>query len=298
MCSDSIQEYFQRPPSPLQEIHLPLFQEHEVAVYMKRDDLLNPLISGNKWRKLKYNLFELIRLGKPGIITFGGAFSNHLHAVAAAGHVFQFKTVGIVRGERPAILSKTLLDCHAWGMELHFVSKGSYRQKEVSDTIQGILRQFSDYLLLPEGGDNELAQKGCAEIVEEIQLPYSYLCTAFGTGATFKGLASSGKLEGILLGFPVLKGINPEDVSLLFPHKLMIDYHFGGYARHTPALLSFIQDFEKETGIKLDQVYTGKLMYGILDLIRNGFFPKGSRIIALHTGGLQGRLPQLDASLF
>jgi 1-aminocyclopropane-1-carboxylate deaminase/D-cysteine desulfhydrase-like pyridoxal-dependent ACC family enzyme len=288
-------EMFHLSPSPLQKLDLPLLEKHQVELYVKRDDLLHPLISGNKWRKLKYNVLELKHLGKAGIVTFGGAFSNHLHAVAAAGKEFHFKTIGIVRGERAEALSKTLVECEEMGMVLHFVTRLAYREKESAPKVRLILAQYPDCLLIPEGGANEQARRGCAEIMGEIDIPFDYFCTACGTGTTLAGLVSANGKGVTLLGFPVLKGMLnypsiPSDKYQLIPH-----YHFGGYANHTPELLQFIRDFERDTSIPLDQVYTGKLMFGVLDLIGKGFFPKGSRIVALHTGGLQGRLPELDA---
>jgi 1-aminocyclopropane-1-carboxylate deaminase len=274
---------FNTRKSPLQKLDIPLFNDLGLEFYIKRDDLLHPLISGNKWRKLKYNLFELERSRQEGIITFGGAYSNHLHAVAATGHEFGFQTVGIVRGEIPKQFSPTLISCTEMG-------------------IQKIIHQNESYFLIPEGGANEWALKGCAEILDEITIPFDYFCTACGTGTTLAGLLTSEKKDMSLIGFPVLKGgefIN-EEISQLHQTKnlelkttnyqLKTDYHFGGYAKHTSELLLFIDNFEAQTGVVLEQVYTGKMMFGIFDLAKNGFFRKGSRIIALHTGGLQGKL--------
>lgn len=250
---------------------------------------MDPLISGNKWRKLKYNLIEMDRLGKKGIATFGGAYSNHLHAVAAAGQRFNFSTVGIVRGEEAKELSATLQECREMGMELHFVDREAYRSKTNSASVQDIFAQFPDHFVVAEGGEGSLGEKGCVEIWEEITLPADYLCLACGTGTTLKGLVAGNALKTRILGFPVLKGISAYLPLTLNDCELFTDYHFGGYAKHTTQLIEFMKDFERETGIPLEQVYTGKMMYGLCDLILKGYFKKGSQVVALHTGGLQGR---------
>jgi 1-aminocyclopropane-1-carboxylate deaminase len=291
---------FNSRQSPLQKLDIPLFKDLGIDLFIKRDDLLHPEISGNKWRKLKYNLFELEKSDKSGFITFGGAYSNHLHAVAAAGKEFDFATVGIVRGEKPAILSPTLHNCLDLGMRLVFVSREEYRLKEKSNPIAEIIRSHSDLILLPEGGSNYFALKGCAEIVDEIAVPFDYLCLACGTGATMAGILSSSRKDFQTIGFPVLKGgdfIADEIRKLLYVsdelqttnHELQTNYHFGGYAKHTNELLDFIQAFEIQTNIKLEQVYTGKMMFGVFDLAKKGLFKHGDQIIVLHTGGLQGR---------
>jgi len=283
--------------SPTQKLAIPFFTELGLELYIKRDDLLDPLISGNKWRKLKYNLFDLEHSGKKGIITFGGAFSNHLHAVAAAGLEFDFPTVGIVRGEQPKTLSTTLEQCLKMSMQLIYVSRDDYRLKDKANSILEVIDRFSDFVLIPEGGANQLALKGCAEVADEIDFGFDYLCTACGTGTTLAGILSSTNQNFQSIGFPVLKGgeFIADEIRLLNSNltqkfKLHTDYHFGGYAKHTPELLNFIREFESQTNIQLEQVYTGKMMYGIFDLAKKGFFKQGSRIVALHTGGLQGRL--------
>jgi len=288
---------FNSRQSPLQKLDIPLFKDLEVDLFIKRDDLLHPEISGNKWRKLKYNLFELEKSDKNGFITFGGAYSNHLHAVAAAGKEFDFVTVGIVRGEKPVILSPTLQNCEKLGMELIFVSREEYRLKEKSNLIEEIIKSHSHLILLPEGGANYLALKGCTEIVDEIAIPFNYLCVACGTGATMAGILLNNRNDFQAIGFPVLKGGDfiADEIRQLNPNvdsdfELKTDYHFGGYAKYTHELLEFIREFETQTTIQLEQVYTGKMMFGIFDLAQKGYFTKGSKIVALHTGGLQGKV--------
>ena len=291
---------FNSRQSPLQKLDIPLFKDFGVDLFIKRDDLLHPEISGNKWRKLKYNLFELEKSDKSGFITFGGAYSNHLHAVAAAGKEFDFITVGIVRGEKPDVLSPTLQNCSDLGMKLVFVSREEYRLKEKSNLIAEIVRCHSELILFPEGGANQFALKGCAEIIDEITTPFDYLCLACGTGATMAGILSNSRNDFQTIGFPVLKGgdfIADEIRQLLKTtnyeprtFELKTDYHFGGYAKYTPDLLDFIRKFETQTAIQLEQVYTGKMMFGVFDLVRKGYFSRGSRIVVLHTGGLQGKI--------
>jgi len=281
---------FYERKSPLQKLDIPFLNRKKVELYIKRDDLLHPIISGNKWRKLKYNLVELQKSGKEGLVTFGGAFSNHLHAVAAAGKEFDFKSVGIVRGSKPEFLSTTLKACLEMGMDLYYVSRSAYRMKENCEDVREILRQHPSCTILPEGGANELAMRGCVDIVSEIEVPYDFFCVACGTGTTLAGLAQNGGLRHKLLGFSVLKGIESE-LEEKTGCKVVPDYHFGGYAKYSNELLDFIRNFEKETEVTLEQVYTGKMMFGLFDMIQKGFFEEGTRIIALHTGGLQGRLP-------
>lgn len=286
-------------PSPLEIIDLPILREKKVTCYVKRDDLIHPLLSGNKFRKLKYNLTNLSEKNIQTLITFGGAFSNHLHATAAAGKMWGIQTVGIVRGEPSSLSNLTLSFCQQQGMILHFVSREEYRKKENSLSVQKILNQYNDFLLLPEGGANSFAKKGVAEIWNELekQMPNSpdYLFCPSGTGATAAGLLYSRPESTKIMAFSALKsshlkheiinladGINQQD--LLF----FDTYHFGGYARRPLSLINFVHDFKANTGIDLDYIYNGKAMFGFLDLVSQDFFPEDSSVVWLHTGGLQG----------
>ena len=286
--------------SPLQEVTSQILIDKELSLFVKRDELLHPLVSGNKWRKLCYNLSAAIEQGKEVLVTFGGAYSNHIHAVAAAGKLLGFKTIGLVRGKEPLNWGATLEFAKNAGMDLHFLSRTSYRQKEIPAFIN-----LEEVYLLPEGGTNELAILGCREIVDEVlmQLGESipmYWCLSCGTGGTITGIIDRLSGQGQVLGFPALKGdfLHQEIISLQEKYKLqnqsnwnlMTEYHFGGYARYRKELLDFIKFFYEETKIPLDPIYTGKLCYGIYDLIAKDFFPKGARIIAIHTGGLQGNV--------
>jgi 1-aminocyclopropane-1-carboxylate deaminase len=270
-------------------------------------------MSGNKWRKLRYNLLEASNQGKQTLLTFGGAYSNHIYAVAAAGKFSGFRTIGLIRGEEHLPLNPTLAFARETGMQLHYISREEYRRKQEPAFLRGLQEKFGDYYLIPEGGSNALAVKGCAEIIEDICIPYHYLCCPCGTGGTLAGLiAGTSTPSQTLFGFSALKEgkFLEEDVKHLLaayqqlePENVLghgaswliqTDYHFGGYAKTTPALFEFIRWFERTHAIALEQVYTGKMMYGMYDLLKQGYFKPGSVIIAIHTGGLQGRTPLLD----
>ena len=283
--------------SVLQELKDELFQDKGLQVFLKRDDLIHPQVSGNKWRKLKYNLQEAQKQGVQQILTFGGAYSNHILATAAAGKLHDFKTIGIIRGEEHLPLNKTLAFAKACNMELHYMNRQKYRQKNEAVVLDELKEQFPACYFVPEGGSNEWAVKGCAEIIDEIDIEFDYICSACGTGGTLAGLISGLNGNKKILGFPVLKGASflYEDVQALLPQSkkmlanwdLQLDYHFGGYAKKKPELLDFIEKFQKQHQVAIEFVYTGKLFYGLYDLIKQGFFKKGMRIIMLHTGGLR-----------
>jgi 1-aminocyclopropane-1-carboxylate deaminase len=288
-------------PTPLQQIETDLLTTKKIKLYIKREDLNHPTIQGNKYRKLKYNLTAAKAEGKMTLLTFGGAFSNHIFAAAAAGKAFGFRAIGVIRGERIEPLNPTLAYAEANGMTLHFVSRSAYRNKENADFIEDLKRQFGDFYLLPEGGSNALAVKGCAEIVDEIKIDFDVICSAVGTGGTLAGLILGAKGRGEVLGFSALKGGDflKDEIEGLLKSKseneignekwqLITDYHFGGYAKFKPELIDFMNDFKRQFGIQLEPIYTGKMMFGIFDLIQNDFFKPNTTIIAIHTGGLQG----------
>lgn len=289
-------------PSPIQEIHSELLKTKKIRLFLKRDDLIHPSVSGNKWRKLKYNLAAAKELNHATLLTFGGAFSNHIHAVAAAGKVFDFKTIGVIRGERINPLNATLQYAVDHGMHLHFITRSAYRQKNTENFHLALQEQFGRFYSLPEGGTNTLALKGCAEIVTEIknQLKYppEYIASCCGTGGTIAGIIKGSAGQTGILGVSALKGnflteeveklLATANVSVSTKWAISNDYHFGGYAKFKPALIEFINDFKKTYQISLDPIYTGKLLYGIFDLIKNNHFKKDSTIVAIHTGGLQG----------
>ena len=282
----------------LSEIKLPN-SVHGITIYLKREELLHPTISGNKWRKLKYNLIEANRLGYETLLTFGGAYSNHIHATANAGKLFRLKTIGIIRGEEHLPLNPTLADAQKCGMQIHYVTRSEYRNKREENFIKELKNKFGDFYLVPEGGTNSLAVKGCAEIVNDINIDFDYILSACGTGGTISGVVCGLKGRKQVFGIPVLKGadfLNNDIANYVQEYsgneysnwKLNLDYHFGGYAKITKELIEFINDFKLINGIQLDPVYTGKLLFAINSMLVNGEFSSGSNIIALHTGGLQG----------
>ena len=282
-------------PSILTKIDDPLLTQYQIELWMKRDDLLHPVISGNKWRKLKYSLDHALSSGADTIISMGGAYSNHLHALAYAGKVLGLKTLGFIRGEQPETLTPTMCDIQNWGMELRFVSRSDYRllrQYKGCHDLPGLKPQ---QYWLPEGGAQALALKGVAELVNEIGVGYDILCAPSGTGTTLAGIIDAVPDPVSVIGFAAFKnaGFLQTDVEYLLPRpctnwQINLDYHFGGFAKTTTELMAFIADFEYKTGIPLEPVYTGKMMYALYDLIAKHSFKPGQRIIAVHTGGLQG----------
>ncbi len=274
-----------------------------VSLSVKREDLLHPTVSGNKFRKLKYNLAEARRQGLTTLLTFGGAFSNHIAAVAAAGQLEGFKTIGVIRGEELAsqtALNPTLETAVESGMHLEFVTRGTYRQKSGEAFIGQLRDKFGDFYLIPEGGTNELAVLGCEEILTTNDNAYDFICCPVGTGGTMAGLMRAVKPCQQVLGFAALKGdFLPSEICKFasMPRATVIsDYHFGGYGKVDAPLIGFINAFKRQHGILLDPLYTGKMMFGVMDKIANGYFPDGARILAIHTGGQQG-IPGMNSVL-
>jgi 1-aminocyclopropane-1-carboxylate deaminase len=283
-----------------QQVFHPILEEKKMELFIKREDLIHPFVSGNKFRKLKYNLQEAKKLKKNTLLTFGGAFSNHIVATAVAGNINGFKTIGIIRGnelgedlEKTLKNNTTLREAHKNGMTFEFVSREEYRNKTSECFLDKIKEKFGDFYLIPEGGTNNLAIKGCQEILTEEDNQFDYICCAIGTGGTIAGLINSAKEHQKLIGFPALKGdfLQNEIQQFVLNKKnwrLETDYHFGGYAKYTEELIAFINRFKKENTILLDPIYTGKMIFGTLDLIKKNNFPVESKILAIHTGGIQG----------
>lgn len=286
------------PHSPLQPLVSAEIEAAGVQIFIKRDDLLHPLVSGNKWRKLKYNLVEMQRQNHHTLLTFGGAYSNHIYATAAAGKLFDFKTIGLIRGEECFPVNPTLSFAQECGMRLHYLDRAAYKEKENDIFLKGIKSKFGECYLLPEGGSNAFAIQGCKELVEEINIPFDIICTACGTGATLAGIIAGLKPHQKALGFSALKAVDYFESKLpdywngaTFSNHLYevkYDYHFGGYAKMKTGLIQFMDRFTQTFNIPLDPIYTGKMMYGLFDLIKKQYFPRGTTIIAVHTGGLQG----------
>lgn len=266
-----------------------------VEVFLKREDLIHPFVSGNKYRKLKYNLQQARLLKKETLLTFGGAYSNHIAALAAAGNLAGFKTIGVIRGaelETKIADNATLLFAQDQGMQFKFVERSSYRQKHTTAFINALMQEFGDFYLVPEGGTNAFGVKGCEEILTQADNGFDYICCAVGTGGTISGLINASNAPQKILGFPALKGHFLKAEICKFAHQsnwqLITDYHFGGYAKINDELIQFINEFKCRQNIQLDPVYTGKMMYGLFDLINKSWFPDGAKILAIHTGGLQG----------
>lgn len=290
--------------SELQPLHHPLFIEHNVQVHVKRDDLIHPIISGNKWRKLKYNLVHVKQhKNLRGVLSFGGSYSNHIHALAFACYQQKLPCVGVIRGEESYANNFTLTWARHWGMKLHFVDRKTYRRRHDEDYIAQLQQAYADYFVVPEGGSNKLAIAGVAEVIAELtqQTEFDTLMTPVGSGGTIAGLISgdcnTNKAQHKILGIAVLKGADylRNEVEKLLPKStnhhnwlLLTDYHRGGYAKFSPLDATRILEFNQITGVDFEPVYSGKMVLALLDLLEQGYFAKGERIVLLHTGGLQG----------
>ncbi len=286
--------------SILQRIVFSEITQNDISLYIKREDLIHPKISGNKYRKLKYNIAQAKTENKEILLTFGGAYSNHISAVAAIGKQHNLKTIGVIRGDELGTdLEKTLANnatlkfAYDCGMQFKFVTRSGYREKTSKVFIDKLRNEFGHFYLIPEGGTNELAVKGCEEILKSETNKFDYICVAVGTGGTISGLINSAKKNQKVIGFPALKGDFLTSEIKKYTKKtdnwsLNTDYHFGGYAKTSDELVGFINRFKKETNIPLDPIYTGKLLFGMVDAINKKVFEKGSKILAIHTGGIQG----------
>ena len=269
--------------------------DYGIELYIKREDVLHDEISGNKFRKLKYNLDEAKRQGKSRLLTFGGAYSNHIAAVAAAGRDYGFETIGVIRGDELALKyqeNPTLKKAMQDGMQFCFATRTQYRDKMNVVFLEKLQQQFGDFYVIPEGGTNQLAVKGCEEILTEEDQVFDFICCAVGTGGTISGIINSLQTHQKALGFPALKGnFLYDDIRPYVKNQqwdLILDYHFGGYAKVSDELRLFIKEFNQKYLITLEPIYTGKMVFGVLDLISKGKFPEKSKILIIHTGGLQG----------
>lgn len=270
---------------------------NNVEVYLKREDEIHPEVSGNKFRKLKYNLLEANK--EETILTFGGAFSNHILATAKACEMLNLNCIGVIRGDELGIdlkktlsQNKTLRLAYQAGMQLYFVSRQEYRLKAETTLVKKLSKNLN-LNIIPEGGSNHKAILGCQEILSKSDKHnFDYIACAIGTAGTFSGLLKSSLPTQQLLGFPVLKGDffknEIEKYTLAQNYTLLSQYHFGGYAKYDKDLISFINEFKLKYKIQLDPIYTGKMMFGLYDMIKTNQFQKNTRILAIHTGGLQG----------
>ncbi len=278
-----------------QQVLLSILAQKKIALYVKREDALHPFISGNKFRKLKYNLIEAKKKDFKTILTFGGAFSNHIAATAYAGKESNLQTIGIIRGEELAHKwqdNPTLRFANINGMQFKFVSRSWYRAKDSLEAVALLEKEFGAFYKIPEGGTNVLAVQGCEEILTPEDAKFDVICTCVGTGGTIAGIINSAQNQQKVIGFPALKGVFlKKDISKFSANSnwhLETKYSFGGYGKVTQELVDFINDFKSKTTISLDPIYTGKMMYGLLDLIANDYFRPETKILAIHTGGLQG----------
>lgn len=290
--------------SKLQRLHHPLFDQHQVHVEIKRDDIIHPIISGNKWRKLKYNLQHVKQEQHiNGVLSFGGSYSNHIHALAFACFEQNTPCVGIIRGEEKYQSNFTLSWAKHWGMQLLFVDRKTYRRRHDSEYLAELQQQFPDYFIVPEGGTNKLAIEGVSEVITELnqQTTFDTLITPVGSGGTLAGLIAGDILnntEHKLLGIAVLKNAEylENEIKDLLPTaaithdkwQLLTDCHRGGYAKFSPSDATRIAEFNQVTGVDFEPVYSGKMILAFIDLLEQNYFSKGERIVLLHTGGLQG----------
>lgn len=280
----------------IEPVQHPVLAYNGIHLHIKRDDLLHPVISGNKWRKLKYTLLHALTEGHEHLISMGGAYSNHLHALAYVGHKLNLKTTGFIRGEQPIVDNPTLTDLKKWGMNLEFITRGAFRDLRKYRNHDAEPAKKYNGFWIAEGCANHDALCGVAEIVKEIELDFDILTLACGTGTTLAGIAKTLPASKKVLGFSALKGggFLEKDINKLLHMKGMpnwtvnFDYHFGGFAKTTDELTSFIEEFQSQNNIPLERLYNAKMLYGLLDLIKNGRFKKDHTIIAIHTGGLQG----------
>jgi len=289
------------PNTPVEEITDPVIKNMGIRLLVKREDLNHPFLSGNKWHKLKYNLVAASEDGFDTILTFGGAYSNNIYALAAAGKMFGFNTIGVIRGHESLPLNPTVSFAVDSGMRIYYLDKDSYRKRDSNSFVKTLKDKYGKFYLIPEGGTNSLGVKGASEIILNVTDNYDYVSCACGTGGTLAGIIIRLAGKAQVLGFSVLNDGNflVEDVEkMVFQSSgckydnwdIILDYHFGGYAKINSELINFINRFEKINNIKIEPIYTGKLFYGIYELIRTGYFKRGETILTIHTGGLQGML--------
>ncbi|QLE56840.1 1-aminocyclopropane-1-carboxylate deaminase/D-cysteine desulfhydrase [Nostoc sp. TCL26-01] len=293
-------------PPPTQKINHQLASNLGIELSVLRLDLMHPWVNGNKWFKLKYNLFAAKERNYTTLLTFGGAYSNHIFATAAAGNLLGFRTIGVIRGEERLPLNPTLSFAVQQGMQLVYLNRETYRQRHTSALQADLQQRFGQVFIIPEGGSNLDGVRGCMEILSQVNMEFNHVCLACGTATTLTGITLTLNSKQRLLGFPVLKNgeflvhdINnllkeylasglPKPRSSLASWELVCHYHFGGYAKVNDELLLFSREFTKTYGIPLDYLYTAKMFYGVMDLLQQGYFTRGDRLLLIHTGGLQG----------
>ncbi|MEW6997603.1 1-aminocyclopropane-1-carboxylate deaminase/D-cysteine desulfhydrase [Colwelliaceae bacterium BS250] len=295
--------------SAIEQISQPILDKFAVQLFIKRDDLIHPIISGNKWRKLKYNIEQAKQLGKRQIISFGGAFSNHIHALAFACHQHNLQSIGIIRGEVEYQANFTLSWAQHWGMQLNFVDRKTYKLRTDTDYLTALQQKYPQAFIVPEGGSNQFALPGVGEVMTELkqQLEFSHLLAPVGSGGTLAGLIKADDNQHQLLGIAVLKqqGYLADEVNELLGDsyqnftnwQLMSQFHRGGYGKYKSEDAARILAFSQATNIPFEPVYSGKMLLAFLDLLAQGYFPAGSKIVLLHTGGMQGLGGMLERGL-
>lgn len=285
-----------------QEISSRKIRRKGVRLYMKRIDLIDDIVSGNKWFKLKYNIPKAKNHTSNKILTFGGSYSNHIFSTSYLAYKNNIKSIGVIRGEESLPLNFTLNSAVNYGMCLHYVSREKYSLKSTSIFLNELKEKFGDFYHLPEGGTNELAIEGTTQILDVYDNHYDFICCPLGTGGTFAGLIKSSSKNQRLIGFPAIKGFGnlEEDISSWvdkYNWCLIKNYSYGGYAKINNELVLFIKNFYKKYNIPLDAIYNGKMMIGVMDLIYKGYFARGSTILVINTGGLQGNKGMNDRFL-
>lgn len=278
----------------------PVYTKNDITVSVLRLDKIHPVVSGNKLFKLHFFLESAMASAHKTILTFGGAFSNHLVATAFACRQAGIKSIGIVRGELPEKMSATLQQCTEYGMQLRFITRAAYQQKEEDLYIAGLKKEFGECCIVPEGGYHPLGAKGAGLIMDLTrENTFSHICTASGTATTLAGLLMNAKTQQQIISVPVLKGMNDTFQRLSFltgnnyaADQLTVfnDYHFGGYAKKTAPLTEFMNQLWEDHQLPTDFVYTAKMFFAVEDKIASGYFKSGSTILCLHTGGLQGNV--------
>lgn len=274
------------------------FEDYGVELWLKREDEIDPVISGNKFRKLKYNLLDAAKIKKSKILTFGGAYSNHIAATAKAAHLFEMESIGVIRGEElaekgPDLFSEnfTLAEAKQNGMQFYFETRENYRKKASQEQLELYKAKFGDVYVVPEGGTNSLAIKGCTEIIDKQDNYFNVIACSAGTGGTAAGIIEASSWHQHILAFSALKGDFLEQEIKKWTAKtnwnLLTQFHFGGYSKVSSNLIQFINQFYTNYHIQLDPIYTGKMMFGLFQLINSGYFSENTRILAVHTGGLQ-----------
>ena len=277
-----------------QEISLPILKDKKIRIFIKRLDQTHKHVSGNKWFKLKYNLIEAKKQGAKSILTFGGAYSNHIAATAYLAKEKGFSSIGVIRGEEHIPLNPTLKFAIKQNMKIDYIDRHDYRLKHTSKFLQKLRLRFGNFYLIPEGGTNKLAIKGTSEIIDTHDVQ-DYICCSVGTGGTIAGISNSIHKNQNVIGFPAIKGSDllRRDIGKWAHRKnwdIITNYNCGGYAKLSNKLVKLINDCHKTLNIPLDGIYTGKMMLGVIDLIKNDYFPKGSSILLIHTGGIQGNI--------